>query len=297
VQILSTEQMQMKILSSNEQNNAIDLEAKVAQAQSKTLEGTKIILNQVDSGLSKVVHKWLSSIETLSLDSKKQQADEILQNSSIAKLIISGCKTILTGPPNSGKSTLLNCLSGRQKAIVTDISGTTRDWVTATCQLESLSLELIDTAGLDDNFSDINNCIDKASQKKTLELINHADLILLVLDNSRDIEFDYSIFNDFTCQRIITVLNKSDLPQKFNANKLPAFLSNIVQISAQEQTGIDKLISSIPQTCGVNNYDLKTPICFTDRQKNLIKKLKHSESKKQATIVITKLLETSSINI
>jgi len=184
----------------------------------------------------------------------------------------------------------LNCLSGRQKAIVTDISGTTRDWITAQCQLDSLTLELIDTAGLDENIS-AQKSIDNASQKKTLELIGHADLILLVLDSSREIEFDYNLFYKFTNKKILTVLNKSDLPQKFDLNTLPDFLSNAVQISAKEQKGIDKLISSIRETIGVSDFDLQTPICFTDRQANLLKKINQTKSKEQAIDIMEELLQ------
>jgi tRNA modification GTPase len=291
VQILTDEQLQAKILSARNQKDAIAIEAEIVQAQAKTLEGTKIILNQVNSGLSKTVSDWLSDIDNISIESIRKQAEEILANSSIAKLILFGCKTILTGPPNTGKSTLLNCLSGKQKSIVSDISGTTRDWITAQCQIESMSLELIDTAGLDETLSAASESIDSEAQKRTLELIKQADLVLLVLDNSRDIDFDFSILKAFSNKKIITVLNKSDLPAKFNISKLPGLLSNIVRISAKEQTGIDKLISSILQTCGVTSYNLQYPVCFTDRQKNLLNDLKQAKSKQKAFIIITNLLK------
>jgi len=290
VQILNNEQLQIKLYATQEQTNTIALEAKIAQAQALTIEGTKIILHQIDSGLSKTVREWLSNINDLPLDLIRKQADGILQNSSIANFIISGCKTILTGPPNTGKSTLLNCLCGKQKSIVTDISGTTRDWVTAKCQIESLPLELFDTAGLDEKLSIYT--IDNASQKKTLELINQADLIILVLDGSRDIEFDYSIYNEFTNKKILTVLNKSDLTQNFIVNKLPAFLSTIVRISAKKQTGIDDLAYSIRRILGVNNFNVQTPICFTDRQKKMIEKLRDAESTAQVATIL-KVLQNS----
>jgi tRNA modification GTPase len=289
VQIVTDEQLRKIILSSQNQTNAIAVEAMLVQAHAKTFQGTKIIMNQVNSGLSEVLRKWLSDMNNISIDSIQNQADEILQDSTIANLIIFGCKTILTGPPNTGKSTLLNCLAGRQKSIVTDISGTTRDWVTAQCQIESLSLELVDTAGLDENLSIASDSIDNMAQKKTLELINQADLILLVLDNSINAELDYNFFELISKKKIITVLNKSDLPAKFNTNKLPDFLSNTVQISSKEQTGIDNLITSIRQTCGVANFDLRTPVCFTDRQKNLLLELKRTESRQRVAAVIRNL--------
>ncbi len=291
VQILTGEQLQTKILSSQKQIDAIAIEAGIVQAQAKTLQGTKIILNQVKYGLDKIVRKWLSDMDNIPIESIQKQANEILRDSLIANLIIFGCKTILTGPPNTGKSTLLNCLAGRQKSIVTDISGTTRDWVSAQCQIESLSLELIDTAGLDENLAVTNESIDNAAQKKTLELIEQADLILLVLDNSRDVEFDYRVFESVSNEKIITVLNKSDLPAKFDTGKLPNILSNTVRISAKEQTGIDSLTASIRKTCGVTNFDLRTPVCFTDRQKNQLDELRITKTKQQISEIIRKLLQ------
>lgn len=290
VQILDSDRLMMKILTLQKQNDAIALEAQIALVQAKTLEGTRIILNQPEYGLGKTARGWLSDIEKNSLDSMHKQVEEILQNSSIAKLIIFGCKTILTGPPNTGKSTLLNCLAGKQKSIVSDISGTTRDWVSAQCRIESMSLELVDTAGLDENFADSAASIENAAQQKSLELIQQADLILLVLDNSRDEEIDERVFKTIANKKIITALNKSDQPAKFNPDKLPGFLPNIVRISAKEETGIDNLISSIRQTCGVINFDLRSSICFTERQENLLKELLHTRSKQQVRSIIEKLL-------
>jgi tRNA modification GTPase len=290
VQILDSEQL-LKILESRKQNDAIALEALIVQAQAKTLEGTKIIFNQAEYGLGKVLRGWLSDIENISISSIKKQAEKILQNSSIAKHIIFGCKTIITGPPNSGKSTLLNCLAGKQKSIVSEISGTTRDWVTAQCRIESMSLELVDTAGLSENLDGSGSSIENTAQQKSLEMIQQADLILLVLDNSKEAQIDERIFETIANKKIMTVLNKSDLPAKFNLDKLPGKLSNIVRISAKEQTGIDDLITSIRQTCGVTNFDLRSPVCFTERQENLLKELLPINSKQKAVKTITELLK------
>ena len=113
------------------------------------------------------------------------EAEQILENSQIAKLIMFSCKVAIIGPPNTGKSTLLNLLAGRQKAIVTDIKGTTRDWVSAQCRIEPLYLELFDTAGLDKKPEDV---IERESQQKSIEILQQADLVLLVLDISQTAE-------------------------------------------------------------------------------------------------------------
>ncbi len=105
------------------------------------------------------------------------ECKEILARSQTAKLIIHGCKAVIAGPPNSGKSTLLNCLAGRQKAIVTDIAGTTRDWVSATCRMPPLVVEFIDTAGLDETLTPKGG-IDHQAQKKTSDLLSRPVLHL-----------------------------------------------------------------------------------------------------------------------
>ena len=290
VQILTAEQLKSKILSAKKKNGTIALEAKLAQPKVKTLQGTKIVLNQIDSGLSKTAKDWLEKLDDIYPDKIQAEASRILKTSRSAKLIIYGCKTILTGPPNSGKSSLLNRLAGRQKSIVTEISGTTRDWVTAECLIDSVSLELIDTAGLDEKTSDAPDNIEKTAQQKTLGILRQADLILLVLDNSQNEKLDDQFIQKFINKKTITVLNKSDLPVKFDTDKLPDFLSNTVKISARTGDGIDKLTKKILQTTETADFDSHQTVCFTDRQENLVGQLTIAKSKELAASIITELL-------
>jgi len=291
VEILTAEQLLVKILSAQEKTGTIALEAKLAQPKAKTLQGTKIVLNQINAGLTKKAQDWHEKIEETSLDKIINESHQILQKTKIAKRIIYGCTAVLTGPPNSGKSSLLNCLAGRQKSIVTDIKGTTRDWVTAQCRIDSLSLELIDTAGLDEIPPDLPDNIEKTAQKKSIETLEQADLILLVLDNSRETEeLDTQPIERFADRKIITVLNKSDLPAKFDTGKLPSFLSNTVKISAKTGYGIEKLIEKILQITGTADFDLQNTVCFTDRQVNLIMQLATVKSRDQVASIITELL-------
>ena len=266
--------------------------AKLTQAKARTLQGTKIIANQIDAGLAKKAGGWLESIDEFSLEKIKAEAIEILQKSQVAKLIVYGCTAVLTGPPNSGKSTLFNCLAGRQKAIVTDIKGTTRDWVSARCRIGSLSVKLIDTAGLDEKLQDHQDNIEVSAQKKTAEILERADIVLLVLDASRPAEeLDDQITKRFNDKKVITVLNKSDLPAKFDTSRLPGPLSNTVKISAKEGAAIESLSEKILTSVGAADFDLREPICFTRRQKNLIKKLIGTTSKQQAASIITEVLK------
>jgi len=289
--LLTAEQLLKKLLTAQKSADTIAIEAKLAQVKARTIQGTKIIANQIDTGLTKKARIWLDSIDEIYLDTIKAEAIEILQKSQAAKLIIYGCTAVLTGPPNSGKSTLLNCLAGRQKAIVTDIKGTTRDWVSARCRIGPLSVKLIDTAGLDEKLQDHQDNIEVSAQKKTVEVLERADIILLVLDASRPIEeLDDQITKRFNNKKIITVLNKSDLPAQFDTSRLPVTLSSTVQISAKEGTGIEYLSEEIIKTVGAADFDLREPVSFTSRQENMLKTLTDAKSKQQVASIITELL-------
>jgi len=291
-ELLTTEGLLAKIISMGTSINTISLEAKLAQAKAVTVEGTKIVANQIDWGLNKTAAKWLQNINTIPFRQIKTSAASILRDSQTAKLIIAGCTMVLSGPPNSGKSTLLNCLCGRQKAIVTDIKGTTRDWVSARCQIASLSVELIDTAGLDEELTAAGrNILAKKSQEKTAQVLEHADVVLFVLDNNQSIDqLDNYLLKKIAGKKVLTVLNKSDLPAKLDVSRLPQILVGAVQISAKLGTGIENLVKRIQKLCGIDNFSLQTAVCITDRQENLVKQLKKAKSRSEAVSIITELL-------
>ncbi len=292
VKLLTTQQLLTKTLTAQKKFNTIEIEAKIAQLNAKTIEGTKILANQIDIGLSKKVQNWLNSIKTTTLDEIKAGTRQILETAQTAKLIIYGCTVVIVGPPNTGKSTLLNCLAGRQKAIVTDIKGTTRDWVSAQCKIGPLSLALIDTAGLDEELAATPKyIIEKKSQQKSVEILDQADLLLLVLDSSQSIDqVNERLLEKITAKKVLTVLNKSDLPAGLEHAQLPDALKNTALISAKLETGIENLLNKIRQTSGTADCNFLAPICFTTRQKNLLKQLLDTKSKRKALFAITELL-------
>ena len=291
-ELLTTDQLLTKSLAAQKHINTIELEARLTQPKAKTLQGTKIIEYQINSGISKKAAEWLDNGNAISIDQIKADAERILKSSQTAKLIINGCKAAIVGPPNTGKSTLLNCLAGRQKAIVTDIKGTTRDWVSAQCKVGPLLVEFIDTAGLDEELAaSPEGVVEKASQQKSVEILENADMVLLVLDISQaTAQLNDQFVEAIAGKKVLTVLNKSDLPTSFDTDKLPKILANTVQISAKFETGIENLTGKIQQLTGVADFDLHTAVCFTRRQKSLLKQLKTAESKQQAASIITELL-------
>ncbi|MBN2268962.1 MAG: 50S ribosome-binding GTPase [Sedimentisphaerales bacterium] len=290
-ELISAEEFLRTTLAAQGSLNAIAIEAKLAQLNAKTLTGTKILANQIDGGLT----KWLENAKTAPLDRIAAKAEQILADSGAAELIISGCKIVLAGPPNSGKSTLLNRLAGRQKAIVTDIEGTTRDWVSAQCQIGPLSVMLIDTAGLDEKLTASSGATtEKTAQEMTARILTEAELILLVLDNSKSADqLNRMPLGKIAAKKVLTALNKADLLAKFDAAQLPNSLSNAVEISAKSGAGIENLKKAILQIAGVSEITTKTAVAFTPRQQDLLKQLTTVKSKQQTASIISELLNGS----
>ena len=293
VSVVTTEQLLAKILSAQGSSNTIATEAKLAQPNAKTIQGAKIIANQITAGLSKKAMDWRDNINTIPLDRLTADAERILEKTRTAKLIIEGCTAAITGPPNSGKSTLLNCLAGRTKAIVTDIKGTTRDWVSCTCKIGSLSIELIDTAGLNETLLTGSGDIEKAAQNKSMQILEKADLVLLVLDsNQTNKQLDDWLVKKIAHKKILTVLNKTDLPLVLVPGDLPGILSNTINISAKNGTGIDNLTGKIPKLLGIEKFDLKAAVCVTGRQEKLVAQLSKAKSASETASTITELLDS-----
>lgn len=172
----------------------------------------------------------------------------ILERSKSAKYLKNGVETAIIGKPNVGKSSLLNALLEEQKAIVTAIPGTTRDTIEAKINLGSVTLNLIDTAGIR-NTEDV---VEKIGVEKSFEVISKAELVLLVLDGSRKIdESDRELLELVKSKKHLTIVNKSDLKQVIDLNEL----ENPIIISTSSTKDIENLKNEITKIIGI--YDLK----------------------------------------
>jgi len=284
------EQLLTRMLTAHEPRDSIRNEAKLALTTVKTIEGATIIANQAKAGLSQKAAQWREHLRSTSLAQIAADARQILDDSEPARLIISGCTIALVGPPNTGKSTLLNALAGREKAIVTAIPGTTRDWVSAEIHIPPLLATIIDTAGLDSLPAA--GAIDQAAQRKSMEIIERADLALLVLDLSRPAgQIASQLMNSLSNKRTVVALNKADLPPRFDPACLPGQLGQRVSISAMLGTGLDNLIRTVHQACNVAEFPRDCLVAFTDRQRHLLGALQHAVSRSEAASIITELLE------
>ncbi len=291
VQSVPAQQLLARMLTSREPGDTISMEAKLALTTVKTIEGAAIITNQGKAGLARKARQWQDGWDSMSLEQIAAEAGQVLRDSEPARLIISGCTIALIGPPNTGKSTLLNALAGREKTIVTDIPGTTRDWVCAEIHIPPLAATIIDTAGLD-LAPAASGAIDQVAQRKSTEMMGRADLIVLVLDQSRPTgQISPDLAGSLSGRRTIVALNKADLPARFDRTDLPEPFGHKVPLSAKLGTGIDDLIHAIHEACRVATLPPGCVVAFTDRQHRLLRELQLASSRAQAAVVVSQLLE------
>ena len=198
-----------------------------------------------------------------------------------ARLITCGINVVITGKPNVGKSSLLNNLAGRKKAIVTDIPGTTRDLITDTITLEGLCVHLTDTAGI----REPQDAIEKEGIDLVWECLEKADVIVLLLDGSKPLtnEDDHLLRQmKKRTDKVIIAVNKSDLPRAWGrdqlADRLPAHV-NCLDISAKFGSGLDALKRAV---CA--HF---TPNSGASDNGYMITQLRHKQSLEQALANLT----------
>ena len=164
------------------------------------------------------------------------------------KVLKEGIKTVILGKPNAGKSSLLNKLLGEEKAIVTEIAGTTRDVLEQYINLDGIGIHIIDTAGI----RETEDIVEKIGVERAMKQAQEADLILYVVDSSKPLnEDDYSIMELMSSKKFIILLNKSDLNTVVSVEDLENVCKNdkdhyvIIQTSMKDETGIDQLEDAI----------------------------------------------------
>ena len=258
-------------------NGRIDLieaEGVMDLINAKTEKSRKLAINQVNGEVSNLIkslrEEILSTIgnievnidypeyEDIEVITNKQIKDNIsnleekikliLNKSENSKIIKEGIKTIIIGSPNVGKSSILNKLLNEDKAIVTDVAGTTRDIVEGQVLIDGILLNMIDTAGI----RETNDLVESIGVKKSLDLIEEADLILYVLNNNEEItQEEKEILDRIKNKNSIVIVNKIDLDNKLDLN----ILDNYVEMSIKNNIGIDNLKNRIKELFNLEQID------------------------------------------
>ncbi len=202
--------------------------------------------------------------ENLYKEVKKQEEriDRLLLSVKDGKLVKEGIKTVIVGKPNAGKSSLLNTLLGEERAIVTDIAGTTRDILEETILLHGISLRIIDTAGI----RETQDVVEKIGVEKAIDSAKDADLVLFVVDSSVPLdENDREIMELLKDKKTIVLLNKADLEQTVDEDDLKNTAGHpVISVSAKEEQGIDLLEDKIKELFFQGGLEFNDEIYITN---------------------------------
>lgn len=279
-------------------NGRIDLaqaEAVIDVITSKTETGLNAALNQLEGELSKAVRAVMdkllamlahieasidfpehdveevtkSNIESMLLEAKAS-VKILLESFDEGKLVRDGLKTAIIGRPNVGKSSLLNVLLKENRAIVTEVPGTTRDIIEEYLNIGGLLIRLVDTAGI----RETEDIVERIGVERTKAAINEADLVILVIDASEELtNEDIEIIEMIRGKRIITAMNKMDLGERHNRTRLNELFGeeNIIQMSVKKGIGIDKLENRIKELVFQGRLSIsKNSLVTNIRHRNLL---------------------------
>lgn len=276
-------------------NGRIDLvksEAVMDLIESKSDEARKIALSQLGGRTSNLISNFrktlkflLSSIEVnidypeyydievMTIEKVKEQVTKmkkelltLVNESENTVTIKNGIKTVIIGKPNVGKSSILNKLLEQEKAIVTDIAGTTRDIVEGEIYLDGVLLNIIDTAGI----RSTDDVVEKIGVEKSLSMIDEADLVIVVLNNNEKLtEEDKEILEKTKDKTRIIVINKNDLEKNIEISQE---LENIVETNTNDYEGINSLKNKIKELFNLEKIQTKDYTYLTNsRQISLAK--------------------------
>lgn len=196
-----------------------------------------------------------------------EKVKNLLKTFDNGKVLSEGINTVIVGKPNAGKSSLLNMFVGEDRAIVTDMAGTTRDTLSETVNIRGITLNIIDTAGI----RDTDDIVEKIGVDKAIESVDKSDLILYVVDGSIDLdENDYRIIDKIRDKNVIVIINKSDLEIKVDKEVIEKYLDkDIIQLSAMTGDGSEELYDMLNKMFFEENLSYNDQLYITNaRHKN-----------------------------
>lgn len=220
---------------------------KIRKIRQKMLELLASIEVNIDYPEYEDIVEMTYNLIILEITDIKEEIKKLIEKSENGKIINSGIKTAIIGRPNVGKSSILNRLIDEDKAIVTNIAGTTRDTVEGKINIGGITLNIIDTAGI----RETDDIVEKIGVEKSIKLIDEADLVLAVFNNNEKLtEEDRMILEKIEDKKAIIVINKSDLEQNIEIDEIKN--KNIIKTNTLELDGIESLFDKIKELFNLN---------------------------------------------
>ena len=258
----------------------------------------KIISDMRETLLYKIayIESALDDPENYSLDSFPQELNETVDNLLITvekliksvnngRLVHEGIRTVILGRPNAGKSSVLNMLLGEDRAIVTDIEGTTRDTLEEHITIDEISLNIIDTAGI----RDTEDIVERIGVNKAMDTIEDADLILYIVDGTTPLnDNDYKIMQSIKGKKSLTLINKNDQQTIVDKMLITSQIdTEILDISAKEGTGKEELCAKLKQMFFADELSYNNEIYISNmRHKSLLYDTRDSLNKVKESIAM-----------
>ena len=256
-------------LKSSEQQLSGSLSAAVRKVREKLLHEIAFIESALDDPEHFDINDNVDKM-TKDVDNCVDKVDKLLKTSDNGRIMRDGIRTVILGKTNAGKSSLLNALAKEERAIVTDIEGTTRDVLEEQINLSGITLNLIDTAGI----RKTDDYVENIGVNKAKKYASEADLIIFVIDASRPLDNnDYEIMDLIMNKKVLVLLNKSDIQAVVTKEDILKHLScNVISVSAKEETGIDDLENEIKNMFFNGEIETNEEIYITNlRHKNLLR--------------------------
>lgn len=242
----------------------------------------------IESALDDPEHVSLDSYPERLLekvDNLIKKSEELLISAEQGRILQEGIRTVIIGKPNAGKSSLLNALTGDERAIVTEIAGTTRDTLEEQIRIRGLILNMVDTAGI----RKTEDLVEKIGVDKAKESLKDADLVLYVVDSSTGLdENDREIMSLLEGQRVIVLLNKTDLPAVTDAETVNRMFSGpVVCISAKEEEGFDAFADLLEEMFLAGRISYNDEVYLTNvRHRAAMEEAKESLQKVKESIAL-----------
>lgn len=258
-----------------------DLKDKIVRMREKIIYNTAFIESALDDPEHYSLDGYPQRLRKI-VDKMIDDVDKLLKSYDNGRILTEGINTVIVGKPNAGKSTFLNTLLGEERAIVTDVAGTTRDTLEELININGIMLNVVDTAGI----RSTDDAVEKIGVEKALAFVDKADLVLYIIDGSVELDDnDYKIISHIKEKKVICLINKTDKENIVDKMWIRRNIhGDVLEISAKNKTGIEKFHDTL------NTMFFSGELCYNNQL--YITNARHKEELEKAKESLVKVMES-----